>query len=345
MRQLLNDYRGDQSQTSPRKLFFLGSPGAAVFDHHFRYSCTPFFQERQQELGIGLPEGLLLVDAKEPIACGPGDFFICFDPDESARALIEYYTSNIPKEACLLLNYENPVAYHYRKWRFESEILDKFAYVFSSAAHFCDGKKFFWIPAWNFVNDFETNKTIRALECLPSPKSSFLVVNPILTGLDVHRRRLEIISEFVAHRRSFDIFGHQSMLEHPLTQAWKACYRGALPFAPQPYRFEKKLDVFRSYKFTLVIENTFIDGYLSEKLAEPLAVLSVPVYFGAPDISRFMPELFEAGVINGHRFNSTAALIRYLEELSDEEYESRQRCIESHRSDYFALTSRYNIWN
>ena len=37
------------------------------------------------------------------------------------------------------------------------------------------------------------------------------------------------------------------------------------------------------YKFTLALENSLLPHYMTEKIWEPLAAGSVPVYFGAPN--------------------------------------------------------------
>ena len=40
----------------------------------------------------------------------------------------------------------------------------------------------------------------------------------------------------------------------------------------------------RPYKFTIAFENSSLDGYVSEKIVEPMAVFSLPIYWGSPSI-------------------------------------------------------------
>jgi hypothetical protein len=52
---------------------------------------------------------------------------------------------------------------------------------------------------------------------------------------------------------------------------------------------ETKLETIARYKFTIAIENTFTQDYVTEKFFDPLVVGSLPVYLGAPNIDDFAP--------------------------------------------------------
>lgn len=66
-----------------------------------------------------------------------------------------------------------------------------------------------------------------------------------------------------------------------------------------PYRnnvggpVENKLRFISGYKFHLALENSLVDGYVTEKLLEPLAASTVPIYWGS-DIAKkdFNPDAF-----------------------------------------------------
>lgn len=54
-----------------------------------------------------------------------------------------------------------------------------------------------------------------------------------------------------------------------------------------------KIEFIAGYKFNLALENCVLPGYVTEKLVEPLAARTVPVYWGAPDVDDdFNPEAF-----------------------------------------------------
>ncbi len=54
-----------------------------------------------------------------------------------------------------------------------------------------------------------------------------------------------------------------------------------------PILGDSKLPLFRDSKFSLVIENSRQENYFTEKLLDCLLTLTIPVYYGAPNISDF----------------------------------------------------------
>lgn len=56
---------------------------------------------------------------------------------------------------------------------------------------------------------------------------------------------------------------------------------------------EEKIPFIAGYKFNLALENSVLPGYVTEKLIDPFAAGSVPIYWGAPDVAEdFNPESF-----------------------------------------------------
>jgi hypothetical protein len=79
---------------------------------------------------------------------------------------------------------------------------------------------------------------------------------------------------------------------------------GAIPGGSQGKR-----QFLRRYKFNIAFENRSLPGYVTEKLFEPLAARTVPVYRGAPDVS----EHFNPGsLINHADFETDDALIERI---------------------------------
>jgi UDP:flavonoid glycosyltransferase YjiC (YdhE family) len=86
---------------------------------------------------------------------------------------------------------------------------------------------------------------------------------------------------------------------------------------PQDRGRETKLAVLARYAFTLAFENAIAEDYVTEKLFDPLAVGSVPVYLGAPNAARFAPG--EGCYIDVADFPEPRALARRLLALRDDE--------------------------
>ena len=84
--------------------------------------------------------------------------------------------------------------------------------------------------------------------------------------------------------------------------------------------FKSKINLLRRYRFTLAFENSNIEGYVSEKLFQPLIAGSVPVTMGAPNVQSFGPS--EKSLIRSDDFGSPKELAEYLLYLAehDDEY-------------------------
>jgi alpha(1,3/1,4) fucosyltransferase len=68
---------------------------------------------------------------------------------------------------------------------------------------------------------------------------------------------------------------------HVYGNGWSGkCYQG---------RCENKHQALRNHTFSLCIENTSLQGYISEKIFDSFLSSTIPVYYGAPDIFSHIP--------------------------------------------------------
>ncbi len=96
----------------------------------------------------------------------------------------------------------------------------------------------------------------------------------------------------------------------PLLQAARRVYRG--PVASSG-------DTLARYTFSICFENMVLDGWVTEKIFNSLRAGTIPVYFGAPDIERWVwPECF----IDMRRFAGYEELREYLLGLSSAEIDA-----------------------
>lgn len=78
---------------------------------------------------------------------------------------------------------------------------------------------------------------------------------------------------------------------------------------------DKKLFISK-YKFNIAFENTFYDGYVTEKIQDAFSAYTVPIYFGNPSVTEeFNPESF----INVHDFPTFEAAIERIKEIDENE--------------------------
>jgi len=93
--------------------------------------------------------------------------------------------------------------------------------------------------------------------------------------------------------------------------AARSAYRGLIPPGARPKR-----EVISRFKFVLCFENCVFPGYVTEKVFDCFLAGSVPVYWGAPDITDYIPrETF----IDYRELGSFGELDRFLRNLTEPE--------------------------
>ena len=93
-----------------------------------------------------------------------------------------------------------------------------------------------------------------------------------------------------------------------LTRTHK-CYKGQV---------DKKLDVLKQYKFAICYENSCIfPGYITEKLWDCFFAGVVPIYWGAPNITNYVPENC---FIDRRKFKDNTEMYNFLQQITVEQY-------------------------
>ncbi|WP_217571471.1 glycosyltransferase family 10 fucosyltransferase [Mesorhizobium sp. GbtcB19] len=77
---------------------------------------------------------------------------------------------------------------------------------------------------------------------------------------------------------------------------------------------QTKLETIGRYPFCLALENSIAPDYVTEKMFDPLAAGTVPVYLGAPNAAAFVPD---GCYIDAASFGTPADLAAYLRYLTD----------------------------
>ncbi|TPJ72751.1 glycosyltransferase family 10 fucosyltransferase [Mesorhizobium sp. B2-7-1] len=77
---------------------------------------------------------------------------------------------------------------------------------------------------------------------------------------------------------------------------------------------QTKLETIGRYPFCLALENSIAPDYVTEKMFDPLAAGTVPVYLGAPNAAAFVPD---GSYIDAASFGTSAELAAYLRYLAE----------------------------
>lgn len=330
------------------KLYFL-SGRHPVTPHHVQLTLLPFFKAAKGALELAHPNGIDVIpihDNTEPMTVHEEDYFIWYQPQPPALEILKRLQfPKKPSRRHIIVCYENPIGYSWRRWLFNSEFLHTFPLLFSSVKVFANAHTHFWIPAWNYAFNFEDDSPVEPLLFDTTKRNKFMVVNPISGGTQVSPERVSIVKECTERFTSVDLYGVEEQFNHDPWSTLRHLHRGAIPFSNRPYPYRGKMRIFSQYTFTLAIENLFSEFYITEKLAESLATLSIPVYFGSPSISRLLPTLFQDGAIDGHSFGSIKDLVAFIHSLREQDIRTRCEAVISERDRYFRLTSYRRIWD
>lgn len=129
------------------------------------------------------------------------------------------------------------------------------------------------------------------------------------------------------HPEDFDLYGYswnvpitrfERIFGHPVFK----CYRGVID---GPY--SRKMDTMSHYKFALCVENCATrPGYISEKIRDCFCSRTIPIYYGATGIEKYVPE---SCYINLRNFKSHAELYAYLSAMTESEYTRRTAAIDN----------------
>lgn len=128
-----------------------------------------------------------------------------------------------------------------------------------------------------------------------------------------HRLRHRLIAELKANGYDIDLYGS-----------------GYNEF---PHTDEGRLMPFKDYKFSIVIENSKMNNYFTDKILDCFAVGTIPIYWGADNIYDFFDQ---NGIIT---FDGSLDSIKWVYKNFDELYEAKQQSIANNYTKYVKFES------
>jgi hypothetical protein len=223
---------------------------------------------------------------------------------------------------------------------------DRDAYKKSSKV-FCTSKKLFGnyeefiehraYTLYGGHNDqfFDIDNILNYKKTVKQNNISFVVTNrgssPVTGGHEgnIYRQRVELAEECLKRNIDVDIYGflweYSTFNTHQSVKG--TCYTKFLA-----------LD---DYRFSVGIENSQEENYITEKLYDIIFFNTVPVYFGAPNINNFK-DLKDVSIIFNN-INNTEECIEVLNSLSVETYNEKMKNITLLKESLFNSPD-FNIW-
>ena len=82
---------------------------------------------------------------------------------------------------------------------------------------------------------------------------------------------------------------------------------------------DDKIQTLKEYKFCICYENMKeVKGYITEKIFDAFAAGSVPVYWGASNVTDYIPE---KAFVDRRKFGSDEEVYHFLKKMTKEEYD------------------------
>lgn len=257
------------------------------------------------------------------------------DSFKSIKDTIIYLTTLFKRK--YIFFYELPTGYKHHMWKVESNFLSNFTAVFSQIAYISDNKKYFWTPI-----NISYMESFTDIDIIPFKLKKILVNCPISSGYNI--RRINLINSIATY---YDIdtcgkvFNKNGM-------GGDMAKKKLSPFTEKTIktfmnRGINKANIFKHYKFTIVCENCFSFGYISERLFDVIVSGSIPIYYGDRNIDLFFPE--KLNIINGQSFNNIHEMYRYINNITENEYDEMIKSNLSIIPYYIENCKWNNIWN
>lgn len=293
--------------------------GNALFDPKSRFNrdntLIPWFRlkERLAQRGVSIDTGDYLTDAAgAAVNRGGANVYVSYGIHDAYQSLV--------KRDDVLLN---------AFYLFEVVVVDPVMYRATPEL----ARHFRTIYSWTtrdrlrpFVPDMPEVKPFR----IPMPFDSviephwsrtdrrgIILVNSnkraALSDGELYTERLRALKHFSA-RNEIDLWGRLwenglGDLEPEFGEAVRRSWRGPV---------DDKYEAMSRYRFAICYENMVLDGWVTEKLFDCLYAGVVPIYLGAPDIDDAVdPDCY----IDARRFTNYDEMQRYLDSLTDSDYE------------------------
>ncbi|AWG21425.1 hypothetical protein FFWV33_07715 [Flavobacterium faecale] len=230
------------------------------------------------------------------------------------------FESAIPK---ILIIEEGPLI-HPDNWKLSNHKL--FNYIFTWNDDYVDNKKYFKFNV-HYIDNVSTN-----IDLINKKKLLVMVArNKRAIGKnELYSERRKVIRFFEKlHPQDFDLFGQGWDIYYfpsnfPILRLFNGrklyWFRSKIKeyYSSWKGEVDDKKDLMSKYKFSVCFENAIgPTGYISEKIWDGFASGTVPIYFGAPNVTEHIPENC---FIDYRNYKTLDDLYYYIKSINEREY-------------------------
>lgn len=271
-------------------------------EEYFKLIFEPHYKVKFTEKLEGLKDVAYVITLEVP-----------FD-DRNLKALQKY-----PKEKRLLFSFEGAIT---NPRSHQHEYGKLYGKVFTWNDDMVDNKKYFKVF-------FPWGDALPQIQDIPAFEDKKLAV---LVGSDNHYNHP--IEGYSMRRDLINFFEKKPYCGFEFYGNWKKNqYKNCKGFIPWDKSIERftysrragKINIIKNYKFDIVYDNCLgCNGYINERLWDSFAAGCVPVYYGTPNITQYIPANC---FIPRQLFASNEELLAFLNNMTQETYEEYQQNI------------------
>lgn len=198
-----------------------------------------------------------------------------------------------------------------------------FSKIYTWDDHLIDNKKYFKLHVpqldshlYTKAKEFKKKKLLVLINSKKSLPFFFRLLS--LSKIDLFHERIKAIDYFDAHTpEDFSLYGKGWEKKDPFKITEQLFGFKKYISYKQTISDDSKIEVLSGYKFCICFENTAADGYITEKIFDCLKARCVPVYWGAPNISKYIDKKC---FIDYREFMDYEKLLNYLNSMSEATY-------------------------
>ena len=232
----------------------------------------------------------------------------------------------VPKEKCILVKVEPPIYNIYYGWNLNNpDYLKKYMSVMSEYEidGFEDAIIFDTFPSFHkqyhnkglYSDDFFDVPKSKLLCMMLRNKKTSMILNGFIPKLKKYNKYSNMPFRVETDKFFCEKLGPKYY--HSYGRGWdKRCYQYYVPRVPRFPNTLMRFYFISEYQFNFCPENSRFNGYVSEKPLQAMMCGNIPIYLGAPDVHKYIPE----DTYIDYRDYTLDELCDYILNMSNREY-------------------------
>lgn len=195
-------------------------------------------------------------------------------------------------------------------------------------------RKHYFVPTWRVVKSYDF------LKSLPYDRTAKKHMLSSITSGKVdasgHRARVNFLVNLVERTKDIHIFGRYGIERFGNIAS---CYKGTLDAVKHGDGIPCKFDGLNPYHYSIAFENSSCYNCVSEKSIDALISWSMPIYWGCPNVSDYLPE---GSFHHIKDINDPASIDKVLEIIKTPPTEKNIEAMTKARE---LILDKYNLWS